>query len=267
MHHINILQEDVLNYLFIYIFLTLALFTPQFAFAEEPAEGALSVRRAVELALSDNPALAAHGAHTRSLRDIAPQAGSLPDPVLSMNALNLPVDSFSATQENMTQLQLGFSQAIPFPGKLDLRATAANLLADAAAHNTDEFRQQLQSRVKGSWWNLFYLDRALETVERNKELLRQFIRIAESKYKVGKGLQQDVLLAQLELSKLLDIAISLKAARKREAARFNALLNRPAMQFVRLPQQVDETLPEVAAESVLAEQALASRPLLSGQYK
>ncbi|MBL4775621.1 MAG: TolC family protein [Mariprofundus sp.] len=230
-------------------------------------ENPLSADQAVALALSANPALAAQGAHARSVRAIAPQVGSLPDPVLSLNALNLPINSFSATQENMTQMQVGLSQAIPFPGKLGLRADAANLMADAAAHNTDEFRQQLISRVLGSWWNVFYLDRAQETIERNKQLLRQFIRIAESKYKVGKGLQQDVLLAQLELSKLLDIAISLKAARKQEAASLNALLNQPASQPVHLPQKVDETLPKLAAESVLAAQALASRPLLSKQSK
>ena len=257
----------------IYIFLTVTLSVPQFASGEEmPPPGstladALTLHQAVEIALSNNPALAAQGAHAQAVRQIAPQVGSLPDPVLSLNALNLPVDSFSITQENMTQLQLGFSQALPFPGKLGLREDAANLLADAAENNTDEFRQQLKSRVKSSWWNLFYLDRSLETVERNKQLLRQFIRIAESKYRVGKGLQQDVLLAQLELSKLLDIAISLKSARKQEVARLNTLLNRPASLPLYLPQKVSEQMPELADESVLAKQALTFRPLLSREHK
>jgi len=252
---------------YIYAFLALALFFPQFAFAGKNATETLSMRQAVMLSLSNNPALAAQGAHARAMREIAPQIGSLPDPVLSLGAMNLPVDSFSTTQENMTQLQTGISQAFPFPGKLSLREFAANQLADAAAYDTDELRLQLVSRVKGSWWNLFYLDRAQETVERNQVLLRQFIRIAETKYKVGKGLQQDVLLAQLELSKLLDVGINLKSARKQEKARLNALLNRPASQPIRLPQTVDETLPEMAAESLLAEQAITSRPLLSRQNK
>ncbi len=264
-HLTKALQEVVLNNIFksIYVLSAITLLLPQSTFAEE----VLSVRQAVVVSLSDNPGLAAQDAHARSMREIAPQVGSLPDPVLSLTALNLPVDSFSTTQENMTQLQTGISQAIPFPGKLGLRESAANLIADAAAYDTDEFRLRLTSRVKGSWWNLFYLDRALETVERNQVLLRQFIRIAETKYKVGKGLQQDVLLAQLELSKLLDVEISLKSARKQEEARLNALLNRPARQPVQLPQKTDETLPKAAEEAVLAEQALSARPLLSRQNK
>lgn len=245
-----------------YLFLLLMLGVLQQASADEHL---LTIDQAVQLALSNNQALAAQGAHVRSVRATAPQVGSLPDPVLSLNALNLPVDSFSTTQENMSQLQVGISQALPFPGKLALRSSAADLLADAAMHDEEEFRQQLISHVKGSWWNLFYLDRATDTVERNKQLLRQLIRIAETKYKVGKGLQQDVLLAQLELSKLLNVEIDLKAARKKEAAALNALLNRPAYEMIVLPQKVNESLPDIADEAVLGRQALATRPLLSKQ--
>ncbi len=230
-------------------------------------EVVLNADQAVALALSHNQALAVQDAHARSVRAVAPQVGSLPGPVLSMRALNLPVDSFSSSQENMTQLQLGISQAIPFPGKLSLRASAADLLADAAMLDSDEFRLQLSSRVQGVWWNLFYLERATETVERNKQLLRQFIRIAETKYKVGKGLQQDVLLAQLELSKLLNVGINLKAARKKEATSLNTLLNRLAYAKIILPQKVNESLPDLAGEVLLGKQALVSRPLLSQRGK
>ncbi|MDQ6968957.1 MAG: TolC family protein [Mariprofundus sp.] len=249
---------------FSYIFSGFMLLTPHWAVADELV---LTVHQAVTQAVSENPSLAAQGEHARSVRAIAPQVGSLPDPVLSLNALNLPVDGFSTTQENMTQLQLGISQKIPFPGKLALRESVANLLADAAQYDTDELALYLVSRVKGSWWNIFYLDRSLETIERNKVLLRQFIRIAETKYKVGKGLQQDVLLAQLEVSKLLDVGISLKAARKKEEARLNALMNRPASAAIKLPQKVNETIRALAQESVLAEQAMESRPLLFRQGK
>ncbi len=246
------------------ILIVLLLLVSHVATADEHV---LTSNQAVKMALSNNQALAAQGAHARSVRAIAPQVGSLPDPVLSLNALNLPIDSFSTTQENMSQLQVAISQAIPFPGKRALRASAAELLADAAMLDTDEFHLQLASLVKGSWWNLFYIDRATETVERNKQLLRQLIRIAETKYKVGKGLQQDVLLAQLELSKLLNVGINLKAARKKEVAALNALFNRSAYETIILPQKAEELLPDVAVESELAKQALLTRPLLSKQGK
>ncbi|MDX8396306.1 MAG: TolC family protein [Mariprofundaceae bacterium] len=248
---------------YIFKLMTVLIWLPISAQAGE----SLTVEQAVALARANNPALAAQGARAKAMREISPQVSSLPDPVLSLNAMNLPVDTFSTTQENMTQMQVGISQAFPFPGTLGLRESIAEFHADAAVYDVDELRLQLISRVKGSWWNVFYLDRSLETVDRNKVLLRQFIRIAETKYKVGKGLQQDVLLAQLELSKLLDVGISLKAARKKEEARLNALMSRPASASIQLPQKVDETIRALAAESVLAEQAMESRPLLFRQGK
>jgi len=242
-----------------YVFSFLAVFLPNLVMAGEP----LTLKQAEMLAVQQNPGLSATARQAEAMANVSAQAGSLPDPVLSLNALNLPVDTFSTTAENMTQMQVGFSQMIPFPGKLDLRASVADFMADAANLDVDEFKLQLIASVKGSWWNMFYLDHAIETVRRNQQLLRQFIRIAETKYKVGQGLQQDVLLAQLELSKLLDVAIQLKAARKQQEARFNALLNRPARLSIELPQTADESLPTLASESELAELALKNRPLLA----
>jgi len=223
----------------------------------------LSLSEAESLAMQHNAALSASSKRAEALSNVPAQVGSLPDPVLSLNALNIPLDSFSTTQENMTQLQLGFSQAIPYPGKLGLRAELASFLTDAAVSDLEEFKQQLASRVKSSWWSLFYLDRAKETIRRNQQLLRQLIRIAESKYKVGQGLQQDVLLAQLELSKLLDVAIQLKSARRQEEAALNGLLNRSPLITIELPEQVEESLHQLASESELLERALSGRPLLA----
>jgi hypothetical protein len=46
--------------------------------------------------------------------------------------------------------------------------------------------------------------KAIETVTKNKELLEKFVRIAEAAYAVGKGILQDVLKAQVEVSKMID---------------------------------------------------------------
>ncbi len=247
----------------------LALATAAFPALAIPAQSEtttpMSLHEAEKTALGANAGLAASRAHASAMAAIPPQVGSLPDPSLSFDAVNLPVDTFATAQENMTQLRLGLSQKIPFPGKLRLRSEAARLLASSAAMDTAETRLRLLRNVRIRWWNLFYLDRALEIVERNEDLLRQFITIAQTKYKVGKGLQQDVLLAQLELSKLLDIEIRLKGSRRDEEARLNALLNRPTNLHIRLPSRVKETLPPLPSETKLHQWALESRPLLAAR--
>ncbi len=160
--------------------------------------GELTLPSAIRFAIQDNPSLAQILARAKAMTAIPSQVGSLPDPTISFNALNLPVDSFDTQQENMTQFKVGISQTIPFPGKLVLRQEVALLQADAAMKNVIEAQGWLQKNVKDTWWQIFYLDRALQIVDNNQILLRQFIQIARTKYEVGQGLQQDVLLAQLK---------------------------------------------------------------------
>ncbi len=224
---------------------------------------ALTLPAAETMALEHNPGLAAQHAQAEAMAEIPPQVGSLPDPVISLNAMNLPVDSFSLSQENMTQLQLGVAQAIPFPGKLELKRQAAAFVAEAVRHDEREFRLMLLRNVRIRWWNLVWLDKALAIVRHNQALLRGLVRIAETKYATGQGLQQDVLLAQLELSNLAEQELKLQAQRVREATALNALLGRPAGAPVRLPPMRAHRLARISKDiPALKQWARMQRPLL-----
>jgi len=220
---------------------------------------------AVTEALSTNPSLAAIQARAEALAEIPDQADALPDPRLSVNIVNLPLDSFSFTQEGMTQLQVGITQALPYPGKLALRSQAASFEAGAAEADVAEKRLQLASDVRTVWWNLFYLDRSLEVITRNQTLLQQIINVAETRYQVGQGLQQDILLAQLELSKLRDSDIRIINMRENEVTRLNVLLDRPPESSIQLPSSVEEELPILMTVEALQKHAESSRPILSAQ--
>ena len=227
----------------------------------------LTLQSALSIAVQDNPNLAQIQARSDAMATIPSQVGTLPDPVISFNALNLPVDTFDTAQENMTQLQGGISQAIPFPGKLALREQAATYQAEAATHDVTEARFNLLRDVKNIWWTLFYLNRSLDIIVANQNLLRQFVKIARTKYEVGEGLQQDVLLAQLELSKLLDNKLRLTGAKEKTRAQLNALLNKPANHTINIPEQTSEDLPSLLVESVLFQQAESYRALLASRRK
>ncbi|TAK59917.1 TolC family protein [Methylobacter sp.] len=225
----------------------------------------LTLEAATQKVIQDNPNLAQMQARAKAMAAIPSQEGSLPDPQISFNAMSLPVDSFSTRSEDMTQLGFGISQAIPFPGKLALREQAASYEAQAATLNADELRLSLLSDVKTLWWQIFYLDRTLEILDNNHNLLQQFVEIARTKYEVGEGLQQDVLLAQLELSKLLDQKISLTGMRRSTVARLNALLDQPANSPMQLPATVAIRLPEIRLEDRLYQQVASSRPMLESE--
>lgn len=232
---------------------------------EEPRAGGgpLSVETAVELALTHNPGLAALDAQSDALSHMPSQAGALPDPVVALNALNVPVDTFNFDQEPMTQMQLAISQSFPFPGKRKLKRAAAESEAHAGAAQAAERRDALTGAVRAAWWQFLYFDQALEIVEQNKDLMRDFIEIAETKYSVGTGLQQDVLLAQLELSRLLDREMRLKGRRRSSQANLNSLLDRrPDRETILAKDSINTRLPELPDEAALLNQAAESRDLL-----
>lgn len=240
------------------LLLVLSLSLPMTAWGAEN----LSVDQAVALAVDNNPGLLEVQARYEAMAEIPSQLGTLPDPVLSLNAMNLPTDTFNLDQEAMTQMQVGLSQVIPFPGKLALREDIGEYEALAARHSVDEMRLMLVRNTRSHWWQLFYLDRALDVVDSNQELLRQFIRVARTKYEVGDGLQQDTLLAQLELSKLLDKKIRLRALRRNQAIKLNVLMDTPADAQIVLPAKVSTVMPELFDEKLLYERAQNVRPLL-----
>jgi outer membrane protein, heavy metal efflux system len=247
--------------------LTLSLPTAGWSEESPPQVAAkpLLVDDAVATAVDNNPSLAEMQSRYEALAEIPSQLGTLPDPVLNLNSLNLPMDTFSVSQEAMTQMQIGISQVMPFPGKLALKEGASEYEAAAAGNSVDEMRLLLISSTKSDWWRLYYLDRALDVVASNQDLLRQFIQVAKTKYEVGEGLQQDTLLAQLELSKLFDQEIRLEAFRRNQAIQLNVLMDTPPDQEIVLPGKVSTYMPDLINENTLYQRAELIRPLLKAK--
>ncbi|NOX80892.1 MAG: TolC family protein [Deltaproteobacteria bacterium] len=234
----------------------------------EPVCRPLSLETAVTMAMRNNPGLAAIQARYEAMSAIPAQRGSLPDPVLGLAVLNLPTDTFTLDQENMTQVQVALTQRLPFPGKLELREKTAGLEAEAAGQQVKEARLRLRSNVKMTWWDVFYLQQALDIVRSNQELLRSTVAATRTRYEVGKGLQQDVLLAQLELSKLMDREMALVNRLDKKKADLRALLELPSSsRCFALPRPASTDLPVLPPARVLQARAVRLRPVLQSLQK
>ncbi|MBF6650976.1 MULTISPECIES: TolC family protein [unclassified Methylobacter] len=229
--------------------------------ADEPI---LTLEQAISMALADNPSLAQIKARSEAMAAIPLQEGSLPDPTLNFGALNLPTaNGLNLQKEDMTMLEVGISQPIPFPGKLALREKAATFEAEAAAHNVEEARLQLARDVNIHWWQLMFVHRSLLIISDTEQQLKQLARIADTQYRVGKGLRQDVLSALLAQTRLTKEKAQHLAMHRAELARLNALLNRPADKAVHLPDSVDVHLPAIGSAPDLQAQSEKSRPRLA----
>lgn len=242
---------------FVWVFLVAAL---------RPGPGraeSLLLDQAVSLAVAENPGLAEIKARAEALAAVPPQAGTLPDPALSVGLLNVPTHNFSVNQDEMTMLEIGVSQSVPFPGKLGLAEQAAMREALGAAKTAEEARLRLLRDVRLNWWQLYYYDRMLATLSDSRGFLQKLIDIADQRYRLGETEQQESLLARLELAKLRDRQLEWVAMRHAGSARLNILLNRPGNQSLQLPAESQARFPKLVTESELLARAEQQRPLLA----
>ncbi len=218
-------------------------------------------------ALENNPDLQSANNSWQASEARIPQASALPDPVLSFSLANLPIDNFVFDQEPMTGKRFSLMQMLPFPGKLGLKGKIAGEAANVSGLRYKGLQNQLIRNVTSVYYQLFFVDSAIETSRKNGKLIEQFTRIAEIRYRVGKGLQQDVLKAQVEYSKITDKLIVLRQRRETLEAKLNMLLNRDIETPVGNPvepgmQLLDKELSEL--KKIVAEN---SPLLLSWQAK
>ena len=224
----------------------------------------ITPERAVAIALEGNPGLAQIRARAEAMAAIPSQEGSLPDPSLSFGALWLPTASgLSLNRDGFSMLEIGLSQAIPFPGKLALKQKAAGFEAEAAADTVEEARLRLARDVTIRWWQLVSLQRSLLIIADTERLLQQLVEIADTQYRLGEGLQQDVLSARLELAQLVQQRAQHIGLHHAEIARLNALFDRPADSTIRLPDAVETRLPDFPSDPDVEARGERSRPLLA----
>ncbi|MEE8128426.1 MAG: TolC family protein [Nitrospinaceae bacterium] len=222
-----------------------------------------TLNKFIETARKKNPSLLEASNKINIYKQIPDQRSSWKDPMLTFGLENLPVDTFSFRQEAMTQKQIQLTQEIPFPGKTDLRKEAADKDVSIAKWNLKELELKIIRQVKESFFELCFVNSAIETTEQNKILLKQFVTIAESKYSVGKGIQQDVLKAQVELSKIMDELIELRQLQANETAKLNILMNRLPQEPLEIPHGLTQTGFKFDIEA-LQDLAEENRPFLQG---
>lgn len=191
-------------------------------------------------------------------------AGALPDPTLGIGITNLPYTE-PGFGDLMTMKMIAVGQTIPYPGKLDLRRRVAKAWLAATEAELEAARWTVKHEVKVAYYELAYLDHALQVVRNNETLLANFIRATEARYGVGTGGLQDVLKARVEGGRLAEDAVMLTEQRRAALARLNAALDRPSETPVaqpRVPTRIARAaVSEAPSEIRFASATLGARAL------
>jgi len=171
---------------------------------------ALSLSEAESLALANDPLMESHKAVARAWNNDAVADNQLPDPKLLMGLSNVPLDSLSLSQEPMTQFVFGVQQSFPKGDSLALKQIQSEWHAKAELARANDRRGKLKRTIREDFFNLYYQVEAVRIIHRTRKLFAQLVDITEAHYASGRVNQQDVLRADLELSRLDDRAIKIQ---------------------------------------------------------
>jgi cobalt-zinc-cadmium efflux system outer membrane protein len=230
-----------------------------------PEPSRLNLEQLVVEAMQNNPEILAAKKRWEVFKAKVPQASALEDPMLGFGIINLPTN-FSFKDEDMTMKEISISQKVPFPGKRPLMREMAEKEAEAVSTEISAKVHQVIRDIKAAYYELSHVYRTTEVTQRNKKILEDFAKIAETRYSVGEGLQQDVLKAHVEVSKMVDELLMLDQRRRALEAKMNSLLNRPPETPLGEPEELVFRKLPLATED-LQKMAIEMNPTLKGMKK
>lgn len=193
----------------------------------QEAHKIIGMEMAIKAAKLKDPWLVGNKHTQNSIEARSIAAGSLPDPNISLGMTNLAADSFNFGQEAMTNARIGVSQKFPAGDSLAIRRKQLELKSSQFPYQREDRRAKITVTVGELWLNAYDAQENIKIIEKNIPLFEQLVDIAESSYSsaLGKNRQQDVIRAQLELTRLDDRLASLHQKKEMFQERLSEWLN------------------------------------------
>ncbi|MDR2588216.1 MAG: TolC family protein [Spirochaetales bacterium] len=193
-----------------------------------PAQAArtLSLKEVLEEAGKNNPSLLAVRKNSESKKLALALTDGWPMPEAGVMFDDIPQGSRNPKDAVMTEMSL--SQEIMNPVKLIAMRGMAQSEAGMAEADFHAQRIKIYAETKNAYYDFLSARKAVEIMEENQNLMRQFNRAAESKYATGSSPLQDVLRSRTELSLMESDILTMKAMSRAAMNRLNYMLGRRA---------------------------------------
>jgi outer membrane protein TolC len=224
---------------------------------------ALTLDDVERMALSANPEIGVAARRVAIAQAHVPVAGALDDPMAMYRGWGVPLEH--PWNLNSVQNMFSISETLPGRGKRSLRTSVAESDVDVAKAQLDQVRLEVRVRVHKAFGDLLRADDEIRIHDQHVAIARQAIEAARIKYTTGKVPQQDILKAQVALTRLAEHMIQFDHDADLARARLNTLLGRAPNSPLRVTGEhaVLDTLPQAQD---LDDLALRSRPdLLAAQ--
>jgi outer membrane protein TolC len=233
---------------------TLVLASAFPALGQEPTASAPTpLAQLLAEAEANNPQISGADHEARAARQMAPQVTTLPDPKFTYQQFSVgsPKPFAGYTNSDFAYIGVGASQELPYPGKLRLRGEAAERDADVQEAQVAVSKTNIADAVKADYIQLAYLQQTLGILRQNEAVLDQLIQDATAHYKVGEGMQQDVLQAQVSRTKIVREITMHHQQMWQIQAHLKGLLNRDQTSPEIVTEELSETLLKNSAADLL----------------
>jgi outer membrane protein TolC len=248
-------------------FIALVIALIAFPATSRADEAVIALKDLEQEALKNNPEIGMAGKRVESTEEKKSLAAAMPDPMIGYEIRNVgALGTSTVGEEEMSMQGVVFTQEIPFPGKLSTKGNAARKQAEREQDNARETRLRVLSSLRSAYYDYHLAYRSSEILEQNKVIMKNFQRIAETRYATGQGIQQDVLRAQLEVSMLLEKLAMQEQKKESQRAMINSLLGRdPRAPLGRPGDRLVTTFGSGLDE--LTSMAVAHSPSLSAKHR
>ena len=190
----------------------------------------------VALGYEWNPGLKSAREKIRAVLEQYPQAVYLENVLRQYNAFTKQLDTKAGPLSHKEMMAMKF----PFPGTLTLKGQIITEDVRIAQKEFEIALRDLVTEIKLAYYDYLFLTKATRINEENQKLLQQMIVIAQTKFRVGQGKYSNVIMAQVELSKLANTIITLEQQRETIIARLNTLINSSADLPLGSPVPIEE---------------------------
>jgi outer membrane protein TolC len=159
----------------------------------------IDLNQMIYFALNNNPELKSMRFKIDAQQNLAEGKSYLPDPMVEVELDDIMTDFSRAGMINIYA-----SQMIMFPGKLGLERKAVLNSSTMMEYELRDMAVKMINMVKMDYYDLFLVEQQLQVNRDNKLIVQNLITAAESRYSVGKGMQQEVFKSQIELSRRIN---------------------------------------------------------------
>ncbi|MCG9642337.1 TolC family protein [Vibrio sp. Isolate34] len=156
----------------------------------------------IEIALNQDSNRKQYFAQSQAMRETGIASATLMDPKLKVGFGGLPVDSFQFDEDPMTNISVGLMQQFERGDTLDLQQKKAGQQADGLALQVQARELTVVNSMTQLWLELGYQQVAEGVMRENRRLLVELENYVQTNYSIGKSEAQDLLNAQLQVSKL-----------------------------------------------------------------